>query len=132
MLTLQGALRTTLLFAVATSCAGTTPTAPTTLPPPAALATTTAATTDAGTASAPVTPPEPPCPNDSGGTVRSYACADPRADETPGGFAAPYARCPATRGGLGFSAAQTAQRRGQVDQSQTCCYLERCQISYGY
>ena len=59
-------------------------------------------------------------------------CGDPRADEAPGGFAAPYEHCPATRGGLGFSAAQTAQRRGQVEQSQTCCYLERCQTPIMY
>jgi hypothetical protein len=142
MQTLRGALRTTFLFAVATHCASTTPAAPTTPAATLTAATTveTPAETPANCDAAPNArtqpamgiPPEPTCPNGGSGTVRSYACGDPRADEAPGGFAAPYERCPATRGGLGFSVAQTAQRRGQVDQSQTCCYLERCQISYGY
>lgn len=116
---LRRMLRTTLLLAVWTGCASTTPTTPTTTPPTA-------------TSNAATTPPEPSCPNGGAGTVRSYVCGDPRADEAPGALPAPYARCPEARGGMRFSAAQTAQRRGPVEQSQTCCYLERCQTPLSY
>jgi|JI10StandDraft_1071094.scaffolds.fasta_scaffold596709_2 hypothetical protein len=133
MQTLRGALRTTLLFAAWAGCASATPTAPTTAAIAAPTPTPTAAPPppDAPTAAAPALP-EPSCPPDSQGAVRFYACGDPRPEESPGGLPAPYERCPATRAGRGFSASQTAQRRGQVEQAQTCCYLERCQISYGY
>ncbi|MFO0624472.1 MAG: hypothetical protein U0325_02560 [Polyangiales bacterium] len=133
MPTLRHALRTPLLLAASIGCASTPPTSPTTPPAaPAAPTATTDAARDASTGRAATTPPEPPCPSGQGGAVRSYVCGDPRPDETPGGFDAPNARCPATRGGLGFSAAQTAQRRGQVESSQTCCYLERCQAPLIY
>lgn len=129
MHTLRSALRTSFLLAAWTGCASTTPTATTTS---TVTATPTATAPPTTTSDAATAPPEPSCPSGQSGAVRSYVCGDPRADEAPGGFPAPYERCPATRGGLGFSAAQTAQRRGQVDQSQTCCYLERCQAPISY
>lgn len=132
MQALRSALRAAILFAAWAGCSSTTPTAPTTPAATATSAATSTAAPDASTAGAAATPPEPSCPNGSAGTVRSYACGDPRPEEAAGGFAAPYERCPATRGGLGFSAAQTAQRRGQVEQSRTCCYLERCQTPINY
>lgn len=129
MHTLRGALRAALLFVASSGCASTTPPAPTT---PTATATPTAITPPSATPDAAAPPPEPSCPSGSAGAVRSYVCGDPRADEAPGALPAPYARCPEARGGMRFSAAQTAQRRGQVEQSQTCCYLERCQTPISY
>ncbi len=129
MHTLRSALRATLLLAASCGCASTPPAAPTT---PTATAAPTAITTPTSTHDAATTPPEPSCPSGSAGTVRSYVCGDPRADEAPGALPAPYERCPEARGGMRFSAAQTAQRRGQVEQSRTCCYLERCQTPISY
>ena len=51
-------------------------------------------------------------------------------DATPG-YPAPYDRCMAAFNGHAFSAQLTDDERRRGDHG-TCCYLDRCQISYGY
>lgn len=75
-------------------------------------------------------PPEPPC---AGGTgpVRIAVCREPAAGDAAPGYPAPYERCMASLDGHPFSAELTAAERGR-GPGATCCYLDRCQISYGY
>lgn len=80
-------------------------------------------------ARAPV-PAEPPCPGGTG-PVRIPVCREPAAGDAAAGYPAPYERCLASHEGHPFSAELTAAERGR-GASATCCYLDRCQISYGY
>lgn len=77
----------------------------------------------------PAEPPldEPKCT--TGDPIKFFVCNPPQANEV-GGMPSPYEACPAKRGGKAFSPAETKSRREKTPA--TCCYLDRCQISYGY
>ncbi len=75
-------------------------------------------------------PPEPPCPGGSG-PIRIAACREPAVGDATAGYPAPYDRCMAAFNGHAFSAQLTDDERRRGDHG-TCCYLDRCQISYGY
>ena len=82
MQNLRDALSAVFFFAALAGCASATP---------RSVATPTTPTTPvAPTPAAVTTPPEPACPDGSSGTVRFYACGEPRAGEAPGGLPAPY------------------------------------------
>ena len=75
-------------------------------------------------------PPEPQCTGGSG-PVRISVCREPEAGDATPGFPVPYDKCMAAFNGHAFSAQLTDEERRRGHGS-SCCYLDRCQISYGY
>jgi len=85
---------------------------------------------DAGKGPAPAsrTAVEPKCP--PGEPIAFFVCAPPKREEPKGELEAPFDACAEKRGGKPFSPHETTERRAK--DGATCCYLDRCQISYGY
>lgn len=77
----------------------------------------------------PVPTSEPPCTD--GNTVRFHKCFVPTsADLGAPLLELPFDNCPATVAALRFSPKETARQRAKTPD--VCCYLDRCQLSYGY
>jgi hypothetical protein len=76
-------------------------------------------------------PPEPQC-RDGRGPTRIPVCFEPQPQDTPAGYPAPYERCRAEVNGHPFSRELTDGERARSEHPNSCCYLDRCQVSYGY
>ncbi len=64
--------------------------------------------------------------------MRISVCREPEAGDATPGYPVPYDKCMAAFDGHAFSAELTDDERRRRGHGTCCCYLDRCQISYGY